>query len=266
MSPLVFAALLKYWRSRTGLSQLDLAMAAGISARHLSFLETGRAQPGEVMVLKLMAALQVPLRHQNEALQAAGFAARFETPELDAIPPAIHAALDRMLAQQEPYPLTLLSPDYRILRSNRAAGKIFEGFVLEPERLLSEALDMFGLLFDPELARPFIVDWPHLAARMLARLHREVLQDPGNEALADRLTRALRYPGVRDEWRRPDFAMPIDSSLNFRLSRDDVRIGFLTTLTMFSAPGLVTLEELRIESYFPLDDATRMYCEQRASD
>ena len=264
MSPLVFAALLKYWRSRTGLSQLDLAMSAGISARHLSFLETGRAQPSEVMVLKLMAALHVPLRHQNEALQAAGFDARFEMPGLDAIPPAIHAALDRMLAQQEPYPLTLLSPDYRILRSNRAAGKIFEGFVLEPKRLTGP-IDMFGLLFDPELARPFIVDWPHLAAKMLARLHREVLQDPGNELLSDRLAGALTYPGVKDEWRRPDFAMPIDSSLNFRLKRDDLQIGFLTTLTMFSAPGLVTIEELRIESYFPLDDATRLYCSQRAA-
>ena len=166
MNDLLFSALLKFWRGRHGQSLLDLALTAGISARHISFLEADRATPSIDMVLRLMAALDVPLRHQNEALRAAGFEPRFPEPELGAISPAIDWAIERMLQQQEAYPLTLLAADCRIVRRNSAASRLFESFVQEPTRAV-EPLNMFSLLFDSGLARPFVVEWEQLASKML---------------------------------------------------------------------------------------------------
>jgi transcriptional regulator with XRE-family HTH domain len=263
MNDQLLPALLKFWRGRHGLSQLDLALTSGVSARHISFLETGRAKPSVDMVLRLLATLDVPLRHQNEALRAAGFEPRFPEPELGAISPAIDWALERMLQQQEPYPLTLLAADYRIVRRNNAASRLFELFVQEPAMAV-EPLDMISLLFDPCLARPFVVEWEQLASKMLARLHREMLHSGGDARLASLFDRALRYPGMSAQWRRPDLSTNIDSTLEVWLQRGDLRVGFMTTITVFSAPRLVTLEELRIESYFPLDEATRNTCERLA--
>jgi transcriptional regulator with XRE-family HTH domain len=263
MSDLLFPALLKFWRGRHGQSQLDLALTAGVSARHISFLEAGRATPSADMVLRLMAALNVPLRNQNEVLQAAGFEPRFPEPELGAISPAVDWAVERMLQQQEPYPLALLAADYRIVRRNGAASRLFELFSQDPVRA-GEPLDMFSLLFDPALARPFVVEWEQLASKMLARLHRELLHSGGDSRLSALLDRTLRFPGVNAQWRRPDLSTGIDSTLEVWLRRADLRVGFMTTITVFSAPRLVTLEELRIESYFPLDEATRSACERLA--
>src|SRR5207253_151378 len=124
-----------YWRDCRGISQLDLAIDAGVSARHVSFLESGRSKPSEAMVMRLMVALDVPLREQNQILLAAGFPARFPEPGLDEVAPVVEQAIDRMMQQQEPYPLTVLSGGYDVLRSNRAAGALFARFVAEPARL-----------------------------------------------------------------------------------------------------------------------------------
>jgi transcriptional regulator with XRE-family HTH domain len=261
----LFSALLKYWRDRHGQSQLDLALLADVSARHISYLESGRARPSEEMVLRLMGALGVSLRDQNEALRASGYAARFDEPALDAISPAINAAIERMLAQQEPYPLTVLSPDYQVLRSNDAARRIFPRFIADPARA-QEPFDMFALVFDPELARPFIDDWDRIAAHLLARLHRESLLGPGDARVSVLLERVMQYPGVNANWRRPDLSASTGSTLNVWLRRDALALGFMVTVTTFSGPRLVTLEDLRIESYFPLDETTRLACERMAAD
>jgi transcriptional regulator with XRE-family HTH domain len=140
MTSRLFSALLRYWRGRRGLSQLELALEADVSARHVSFLESGRAQPSAAMVLKLFSVLSVPLRDQNQALRAAGLEPHFAEPALDALPPEIDSALTQMMAQHEPYPLTVLSVDARVVRSNRAAQKVFEAFIAEPSAL-PEPLD-----------------------------------------------------------------------------------------------------------------------------
>ena len=264
MNNQMFPALLKYWRNHNGQSQLDLALAAGVSARHISFLESGRAMPSQEMVLRLMSTLGVPLRDQNEAIRAAGFSPRYSEPSLEAISPAIDWAIERMLKQQEPYPLTVLSVDYQIIKNNLATKRMFDLFVEDASRL-TEQIDMFTLLFDPALARPFVVDWQQLAHHMLARLHHETLKSRGDPRLSALLERVLRFPNVKAEWRHPDFSTAIGSALNVRLQRGDLAVGFMTTLTAFSAPTIVTLEELRIESYFPLDASTRRVCERLAA-
>jgi len=259
----LFSALLRYWRGRRGLSQLDLALHAGVSARHVSFLESGRAQPSEAMVVRLMDALDVPLRDRNEALRAAGFDARFPEPALTAIPAAISEAIERMMETQEPYPLTVISPTADVLESNRAADTLFSRFVAEP-MALGSALNMFSLVFDPQLMRPFIANWPSVARQMLARLHRESLQRGGDERLAALAKRVLAYPDVPKAWHDPDFTEDVDPVFSVHLRRDDIRLSFFTTITTFSSPRLITLDELRIESSFPLDRATRSFCETHA--
>jgi transcriptional regulator with XRE-family HTH domain len=144
VSARLFSALLKYWRGRRGLSQLDLAMHSGVSARHLSFLESGRAQPSEPMALRLLDALDVPLRDRNEALRAAGFEARYAEPALAAIPAPIDEAIGRMMEAHEPYPLTVISPEATVLRSNRGADTLFPLFIADPAAL-EPPLNMFSL-------------------------------------------------------------------------------------------------------------------------
>lgn len=263
MSDRLFAPLLKYWRGRSGLSQLDLALASDVSARHLSYLETGRAKPSEAMVLRLFSTLGVPLRHQNEALAAAGFARRFDEPALTELPASIRAAIAQMLRQQQPFPMTVLAADYRIVERNAAADAVFSRVVADPARLSSGPVDMVTLIFDPALARDAFCNWPATARRVLSRLQRELLRT-GDERLAILLDRALQYPGVEPGWRHPDDLDRLDATLEIRLQRGELKLGFLTALTAFTSPGSVSLEELKLESYFPLDETTRQFCESMA--
>ncbi len=175
MSDALFCALLKFWRRKRGLSQLDLALTAGVSARHLSFLESGRARPSEEMVLRLMSVLAVPLREQNEVLRAAAFPPRFPELGLEALPPPLDFALTHMLRQHAPYPMTVMNAGYEILRANPAAEAIFGRFLAKPEHWAGP-LNLLALVFDPQGVRPFIENWASVAQQLLIRLHREALQ------------------------------------------------------------------------------------------
>jgi transcriptional regulator with XRE-family HTH domain len=239
---------------------LDLALEARVSARHVSFLEVGRARPSAEMVLRLLEVLDVPLRAQNEALRAAGLRAQFPEPGLDELSAEIQLALAQMMAQQEPFPLSVLGGDFGILRSNRAAQRLLSAFAAQPA-LIPEASDVFGLFFDPRLVRPCVERWEVLARSMLNRLHRELLRRGGDERLRALLDRALAFPGVPASWRHPDFSTDAPAAQSLRLTKGRTSVGFLVTVTKFSAPQQVILDELTVESCFPLDDATRAQCE-----
>ena len=250
----LFSALLKYWRGRRGLSQLDLALAADVSARHLSFLETGRAKPSEEMVLRLGATLEVPLREQNDMLEGAGFDRRFEEPGLDEmLSGLVGHAFERMLEHHEPFPMMLVNDRYDILRSNRGAARLLEAFVAEPAAV-GPTLNVVDALFDPRLVRPFVVDWPLVAHAIVSRIHREVLHRRPSERLDQLLERVLAHPDVPPSWRHPDFSTRPPPAFSLQLERGDLTLSLLTTVTVVSAPMNVTLEELQIESYFPLDE------------
>jgi len=260
MKSRMFPALLKYHRGRRGLSQLELALEADVSPRHLSFLESGRAQPSADMVLRLLTVLAVSLREQNEALSAAGLEPRFAEPGAAELPTEIEAALSQMMAQHEPFPLTVLDVDASVLRANRGAKALFRAFAAEPDALEPQP-DLFSLFFDPRLWRPFVQGWEQVAHAMLARLHRDTLLNPDPRLLA-LMDRLLSFPGVPSGWRQPDFSAPVGPTATFRLERSALAVGFLVTVTTFSVPRQVTLDELRIESCFPLDAQTRTACER----
>ena len=262
MKSLLFPALLKYWRARRGLSQLDLALEANVSARHVSFLESGRAQPSEEMVLRLASVLAMPLRNQNEVLRAAGFSARYDEAPFAELSAEVDAALRQMMTEHEPFPLTVLASDTTILQMNRGAARLFQAFSAEP--LGTAPLDMLSLVFDPRYLRTSALDWDALARSMLSRLHRANLARGGDPKLTEKLERVFADPAIPKSWRLPDFSKPIAPTLTVRLRRGDLEVGFLVTATVFSAPQHVTLDELLIESSFPLDAKTREVCARLA--
>jgi transcriptional regulator with XRE-family HTH domain len=261
----LFSALLRHWRTRRGMSQLDLAVAADVSSRHISFLETARAQPSREMVLVLAAALDVPLRDQNVLLDSAGFTSAFAEPPLEGgMPPPIAQAIDRMLAQHEPFPMLVLTRTYDVLRINEGARRLLSRMILDPAAL-PDPPNLLRALMDPRLGRPFVVDWERVARVLLARIHRESLQRPSDGPIVALLEDLMGYPDVPASLRQPDFSLPSDATFTLRLRRDDLDLAFLTTLTVFSAPQNVTLDELRLESYFPLDEATARACQRLAA-
>lgn len=261
----LFPALLKHWRKQRGLSQLDLSLNADVSARHISFLETGKAKPSRGMVLRLGAALDVPMRDQNALLRAAGLEEAYAEPSVQALLDSpLGAAVDRMLEHHEPYPMVVLDRGYDVLRANRGAVWMLQRFALDPTALAGP-LNAFHLLFDPRLLRPFVKGWPNLARDMLTRLQREALHNPGDEVLA-RLADGLRaHPDVPEDLMALDLSRPSEPTFSVRLERDDLQVSFFGTVTVFSAPQNITAEELRIESYFPLDDRTRAAFEATAT-
>lgn len=262
--PKLFPALLKYWRGLRGMSQLDLALAADVSSRHVSFMETGRAQPSRDMVLRLGATLDVPMREQNAMLRAAGLPEAFEEPRLGAeLDPSVSHALERMLAQHEPFPMVVMNRGYDVLRTNRGAQRLLSLMIADGSAV-TPPLNAFRVLFDPRLLRPFVCDWERVAHAMLSRLHREALHRPEDGALSELCEALLDYPDVPESWRQPDFSQPSQAAFSVRLRRDDLELAFLTAMTTFSAPQNITLEELQIESYFPLDDVTEAACRRLA--
>lgn len=260
-APRVFPALLRHWRTQRGHSQLDLALAADVSARHVSFLETARASPSREMVLRLAAALNLRLRDQNALLTAAGFSAEFaEPPFPGGLPSEIEQAIARMLAQHEPFPMLVLDSGYDVLRANSGAQRLMSLIIAEPAAQANPP-NVLRSLFDPRLARRSVVDWERTARALVSRLHREALARPGDAALGTLLESLLHYPDVPESFRQADFSATSQPTfaLGLRMPGGG-ELRFLTTITVFNAPQSVTLDEIRIEGYFPLDDATARAC------
>lgn len=253
-----FGALLREWRAARRLTQEDLADAAEVSVRHLSFLETGRARASREMVLVLASALDLPLRERNTLLGAAGFAGAYRETPLEQAPMAhVRRALDHLLAQQEPYPAVVLDRLWNVQRLNAGAERLFARFLLPlrpPELLLR---NLAHALFHPEGLRRVLVDWPAVAAEFAERLHREAAADLGDDGPRALRDAVLAYPGLPDRLHRPGLAEAPAVALPLHLrAPDGVEARFFTTLTTLGTPLDVTAEALRVESYFPLDDAT----------
>jgi len=248
--------LVKQWRERRRMSQLGLALEAEISTCHLSFLETGRAQPSRDMVLLLSQVLDVPPRSRNDLLTAAGYAPIYretalDTPELG----QVRRALGFMLRQQEPSPAMVLDRHWNILMRNEAMSRVI-GLFLEPAALTAlGAPNAMRLSYHPDGLRPFIVNWEHTAGAFIQWLHRDLLRtgDAETRRLLDEL---LSYPDVPSQWRTLDLEAPAAPFLAIELRRDDARFSFFTLLASLGTPYDITLHELRIECFFAADEAT----------
>lgn len=251
-------ALLKHWRGQRGLSQLDLAIAADVSARHVSFLETGRSRPSAEMVLRLCATLGVPLRHINTMLRAAGHDAAYDDAQAT-LPSTAQRAIDLMKTHQEPYPLIVMDRAYTIRDLNQGAQSLLaallegrEGGGVSP----GPGFNLARLTFDPQGAHPYIVNIDEVGRDLLWRLQRQVLQDPDDGPLRGVLDDILAMPTVESDWRAIDLSVPADPALVVHLRAGDVDLRFVTVVTAFEAPQNAAVEDITIEAWFAVDDAT----------
>ena len=247
-----FGARLRWWRDRRGLSQLDLAGVATVSQRHVSFLESGRTQPSRDMVLRLAAALELPLRQQNALLAAAGFAPAWQEGDLatPALAP-VAQALEHMLRQQEPYPAVVVDRRWNLLKVNAGAVRLVSwllGGVPEGPVNLAEAL------VSPAALRPWLANWEAVAGYFLRGVQADALADGTAETEA-LLQRLLAYPGVAalaQAMTEPPQAPVL--AMHFR--KDAVSLELFTTIATLGTPLDITLQELRVECFFPTDATT----------
>ena len=251
-----FGRLLREWRARRRVSQLDLALEAGVSARHVSFIETGRSRPSREMVLMLARVLDVPLRDRNDLLNAAGYAAMYRATELDA--PALEQArraLDFMLRQQEPYPGIVVDRNWTILKANWGAVRLVEEFT-DPSAAAEWGGNAMRLMFHPRGFRPHIANWDAMAAALIQWLHRDVVSGLGGDETRRLLEELLSYPGVPARWRTLDLDASTAPFLPIEFRKGDLELKFFSTLTSLGTPHDITLQELRVEAFFPADEAT----------
>jgi transcriptional regulator with XRE-family HTH domain len=248
-------ALLQYWRKARSLSQLALATEADVSPRHISFLETGRAQPSRDMVMLLCGVLDVPLRERNELLLSAGFAPVYaETPIAAPELGAVGIALRAILRQQEPFPAVVMNRRWDIVDSNQAAPRFFGLFL--GERAASGPANVVRLMFDPDGLRPFVSNWEAVAAALIQRVRREAVGGAGDPRARDLLAEVLAYPDVPERLRRPDLGAPTAPVIPVCFRKGDLAFDFFSTITTLGTPQDVALQELRIECFFPADQAT----------
>jgi transcriptional regulator with XRE-family HTH domain len=255
-------ALLREWRAARRMSQLDLSLETGISTRHLSCVETGRASASRETVSRLADALGMPLRERNALLRAAGYAATH--PERALTAPAlerVRQAVDLIIAHQEPYPAFVISRHWEVLATNQAAARL--GNLMMGGRQ-SKHTNLLHQLFDPGDIRGIIVNWPEIAGRFIRHVHDDLAANPTDRRTRELLDEIFRYPDVPQRWRSRDLdedPSPI-ITFTFRTPRGELR--FFETITTFAAPHDVTLDEVRIDCTFPADDHTAQVCRELA--
>jgi transcriptional regulator with XRE-family HTH domain len=242
-------ALLRDWRERRHLSQLDLALDAGVSPRHLSFVETGRSRASPRLLLRLAERLDVPLRDRNALLLCAGYAPAFAERPLDAPElAAVREALRRILEAHEPFPAAVVDRRWNLVDQNRGLGLLVAG--VDPA-MLAPPINVVRLSLHPGGVAPRIVNLGEWRAHLLERLRRQ-LEITGDAELRLLLREAAAYPGPEEEADAPgqEVAVPL------RLHTDHGELTFLSTVATFGTAVDITVAELAIESFFPADEAT----------
>ena len=244
--------LLREWRTARGVSQLDLAMRAGFSARHVSFIETGRSQPSRQAVLVLAEALDVPLRDRNRLLEAGGYARVYRHTPLDAEDMRhIRGVLQFILDRHEPFGAVVLDRYSNLLMANAASQELFRTIV-DPG-LIAETHNIMRLVFHESGLRPWIVNWPEVAEHLLSRCERELGGPSADETsralLAD--IRGLAGPSATARHAQP--LKPADVLLPVHIRRGEIDVRLFSTIMTLGTPQDVTLQELRIETFFPAD-------------
>jgi transcriptional regulator with XRE-family HTH domain len=257
--------LLRQWRQRRRMSQLDLACEAEISTRHLSFLETGRSQPSREMLLRLAEWLDVPLRERNAMLLAAGYAPVFsERPLADPSMQAARDAVERILAGHEPYPALAVDRHWTLVMANAVVPHILEG--VEEAALVQPPVNVLRLSLHPRGLAPRIANLGQWRAHLLARLHRQIEAsgDPVLRALYDELQ---AYPGGSgdSEGGEHPFADMGGIAVPLQFVTPFGTLSLISTTTVFGTPVDLTLAEFALETFFPADAASAEMLRLRAS-
>ncbi|MFF6986797.1 helix-turn-helix domain-containing protein [Streptomyces sp. NPDC010273] len=249
--------LLRAWRERRRVSQLELALRADSSARHISFVETGRSRPSEEMVLRLAEHLDVPVRERNSLLLAAGYAPRYpETPLDDPALGALREGLERLIQGYEPYPALVVDAVYTVVAANRGITMLLDGV---PESLLQPPLNAMRLTLHPEGMAPRIRNLGEWRGHLLTQMERQIALRR-SEPLRALYEEVAAYPapeadndGEQLADSVPYFALPM------RIEHDGRVLSFVSSISTFNTPMDVTVSELAIETFLPADPATAKY-------
>ena len=262
-TPETIGSLLKQWRSRRRLSQLDLALDVGVSPRHLSFVETGRSRPSPELLTSLATRLEVPLRERNRLLLAAGYAPRYAERKLDAdAMQQVRGALERLIAAHDPYPGVVLDRQWNVLLANRAAQGLTAGL---PPHLKTPQINVIRAGLHPDGFAAVTVNFDDWGGHLIDVLQREAgkTADPELVALEQEVN---GYPNVRAMRERRDASFePVPRLLvPFIVDTPLGRMSLFTTRTFFGSPLDVTLEEVSIELFYPADVASEALLRQMA--
>ena len=250
-----FPQALRERRTRRRLSQLELALRAGTTQRHLSFLESGRSEPGREMVVRLAESLDLPLRERNGLLLAAGYAPAYpQTPLNDPALASVHTALKHILTGHLPYPAIVVDRHGELVAANAAFELLTDGAAPE---LLQPPANVYRLALHPKGMAPRIVNFDEWARHILERLHAEILRNP-DDRLADLHAELEEYVPVRPlAPGHLGFAVPL------QLRSAEGELNLITTVTAFATAVDVTLAELKLEAFLPMDQITASILSQR---
>lgn len=255
-----FPGLCRRWRTTRNLSQLALAETAGVSQRHVSWLETGRSRPSRDMVLRLAEALEVPLRDRNTLLTAAGFAPQYRESALDEPHMAsVLGALKQVLDHHDPLPAIVVDRRWRRIMGNRGSDLLLSLAGAPPESTQKEPFNLAEATLAEDGLRPFIQNADEVIPLFVQRLRTEAqsLGDPAGMAYVESL---IRRAGLEEE--QHSIAEPLLPVLPLRIAIEDVRLSMFTVISTFGTPQDITTDELRVEAFYPADDDTRRFFEQ----
>ena len=263
-----FATAMRYRRDKRGYTQLRLSNESGISQRHISFLESGRSQASREMVLKLGIVLDIPLRERNVMLLAAGYAPayrerRLSDPELA----AVKQALDFMLAQQAPYPALVVDRLWNLVMANTPAAMMMRWLLEMPKGapLPREGVNVLKLMLDPNGVRKHLQNWEDVCADLLHWIQREAMSDGLGSEAANLLGELAALPGISETNRLANLDARALPFLPMQICKDGVALNLFTSIATMGTPHDVTVHELRIESFFPADEATARWFRERAA-
>ncbi|GAA2971798.1 DNA-binding XRE family transcriptional regulator [Streptomyces sp. KhCrAH-43] len=250
--------LLRSWRERRRISQLELALRAGSSARHISFVETGRSRPSEEMVLRLAEHLEVPVRERNALLVVAGYAPHYaETALDDPAMGALRDGLDRLLRGYDPYPAFVVDGTYTVVAANQGMTRLLDGV---PDHLLAPPLNAMRLTLHPEGLAPRILNLRAWRADLLAQMERQIALARSAE-LRELYEEVAGYPvpAGRDEERGRGPSPSVPFALPLVIEHDGRVLSFVASIATFNTPMDVTVAELAIETLLPADPETAAY-------
>jgi transcriptional regulator with XRE-family HTH domain len=249
--------MLRTWRRRRGASQLALALQSGVSQRHVSFLESGRARPSREMVVQLTTALDVPLRQRNAMLLAAGFAPVYRETNLAApeLTP-VRQAIERILKKHEPYPAIVIDRLWNLQQANEAA-QAFTVFLFEgppPAPPPGKPPNVLQWLLDPKALRAKIANWEEVARHLVSTTYAEILADGGEPKALAYIDEVMAYPDVPASFRKVRFEERPSPILTVDYIVGGKALSVFTTIATLGTPQDITLQEVRVECFFPADD------------
>jgi len=256
-----FMHICRHWRAYRKFSQLDLALEANVSQRHVSWLETGRSLPSREMVIRLSEALDIPLRERNSVLQSAGFSAAYSEKELDepSMAPVLDA-LNHVLLHHNPLPAVVIDRFWNVKKKNKAADLLL-GIAGDPEIFLQASgggseFNLALLTLHPQGLRPFIVNWDQVAPAFVRRLKSESLA-LGDPAVQQTFSEYIELAGpVNDSDPHFESLLPV---LPLELNIDGLELSLFSVMSTFGTPQDITTDELRIEAFYPTDEKTARF-------